>query len=549
MRKTAILALTSLLALAGCSGSGGAPQPAETSAPAQQSTRAGGGAETAASAKPGAPAAAGVSAKDRNRAQQIVADMDTAELAGSVVIAQYDGTDPQTAQDLVEKNHLAGAIVMGYNLPQTPTADAVRTTTRTIGEARGDRAWPVFIGVDQEGGPVARLKDAATGYPPLMAAGAARDAKTITAAYSGQGGELRELGFTADFAPDADVTIGAADPTINIRSAGDDPKAVGKTVAAAITGYNTAGVASSAKHFPGHGALTVDSHSELPVSKKSIKQMKKLDLVPFTAADEAGVPMTMVGHIGLPGNTDVPASLSPAVYKALRAQGFDGVAVTDALNMGAIKEPAGQETVKAIRAGADLALMPADTTAAIKALTQAIDSGDISKKRITEAAGRVVAMQLWQDRAAAQAPDHGDARAATKAADTALTGLSEKSLSVLKGACTVAKPAKAIHIVGGEEPARKALTRAARAVGLSVRESAGSGTTSVALGTGTSARVVVNTGAPWKKAPAGARTVLATYSDNPHAMAAVAKYLAGELEATGRVPAAWPGTQPKCARD
>ncbi|RAC17251.1 glycoside hydrolase family 3 protein, partial [Burkholderia multivorans] len=121
---------------------------------------------------------------------------------------------------------------------------------------------------------------------------------------------------------------------INVRSAGGDAEDVAEVVARAVEGYDAGGVASSAKHFPGHGRLTVDSHEGLPVSEKSIDELEDSDLLPFQSAVDAGVPMVMMGHIGLPDAKTTPASLNPKAYTALRENlGFDGVVVTDALNM------------------------------------------------------------------------------------------------------------------------------------------------------------------------------------------------------------------------
>lgn len=525
------LAAATVLALSGCTNPAGQDAGESGAAPTGSAAASTPAADSTASGAPGA-----VSAEDRQRAGDIVAEMDDDELAGSVIMADYQGTDSAAGAKLVKDNHLAGIIVMGYNLSQSPTADEVKKTTGALREAAGDRGWATAISVDQEGGPVARLGDAATRFPPLMAAGAADKPKITQAATRAQGAELRDLGFTADFAPDADVTIGKRDAAINVRSAGSSPALVARTAAAAVHGYTAGGIASSAKHYPGHGALETDSHKSLPTSKKSLAQMKKRDLVPFRATTKAGAPMVLVGHIGLPGSGTAPASLNPKVYASLRKDtGFDGVAVTDALNMGAISESPGQETVKAIRAGADLALMPPDPAAAVRAVRTALGSGDLTKARVTQAAERVVAMQLWQQRASVAGQAH------PAEGDKAFTDLADASLTVLKGTCRVKRPAAAISVSGGEEAARTALLKAAEDEGLRT----GSGTT-VSLSPQGSAQVVVGTGGPWRVAGASAQTVLNTYSDNPHAMRAVAKYLAGTLTASAKAPVKTAGSPPAC---
>jgi beta-N-acetylhexosaminidase len=458
---------------------------------------------------------------------------------------------------VIEERHLAGAIVMGYNLDEGADADTVGDVTTTLAAAAGERGWPVAIGVDQEGGPVARLDAAALDFPPLMAAGAADDEDVTRDAIRAQAQDLRDMGFTLNFSPVADLTIGADDPVINVRSPGDDPERVSAVVDAAVDGFTSTGLASSAKHFPGHGHLTTDSHEELPVSEESLDDLSGDSYEPFRIAAEAGVPMVLVGHIGLPGAEDVPATLNPDVYESLREDvGFEGVAVTDALNMGAVSEEPGQETVKAIEAGADLALMPPDSGDAVAALGEALESGELERERLEEAATRVVAMQLWQARvgvvggesaggesAAGEGADTGGARVD---ADEALTALADDSLTVLAGECTFEDPADSIAVSGGSEDARAAFTDAAEAAGLTVEEGAG---VTVSLGAGAGADVVVGTSGPWNVEDSGADTIVEVYDGNPASYTAVAKYLTGDLDATGRAPVEVSSDAPDCAGD
>ena len=508
-----------------------------------------------ATAEAEAPPAVGVTDEDIEAAEDLVAQMSAEELTGSVVMLTYNGTDVDAAADVIEDRHLAGAIVMGYNLDEGADADAVGQVTTTLAEAAGERGWPVAIGVDQEGGPVARLDGAALDFPPLMAAGAANDADITRDAIRAQSADLRSLGFTLNFSPVADLTIGAEDPVINVRSPGDDPERVSAVVEAAVDGFTSSGLASAAKHFPGHGHLTVDSHEELPVSDESLEDLSGDSFEPFRAATEAGVPLTLVGHIGLPGAEDVPATLNPDVYEALREDvGFEGVAVTDALNMGAVTEAPGQETVKAIAAGADLALMPPDSGDAVEALGQALESGDLSRERLEEAATRVVAMQLWQARvgvvggedASADDAGNGAGDGAAPDPDDALSALADASLTVLAGECSFEDPADSVTVVGGSDAARAAFTTAAEDAGLSVGEG---GDVTVSLGETTSADVVIGTSGPWRVEDAGADTIVEVYDDNPHALAAAASYLAGDLDATGEAPVEVSTDAPDCAAD
>lgn len=534
-----VLLVCLALALTGCTtgqGPGGSADPA--------------GSSPTAGAVPGVDATEGIRsvADFREQARDLVAAMDDAALTGAVVVGSYEGTDPAAGVSMVEDNQLAGAIVMAYNLPEAPSPEDVRQVTEALAGAGPDRGRPVFLGVDQEGGPVSRLATAALDLPPLMAHGAADDPELTTAVTHAQGADLRNLGFTADFAPVADVTIGARDAAINVRSPGSDPALVSRIAQAAVQGYTDAGLASSAKHFPGHGALTEDSHETLPVSDATIEEMSDRDLQPFRAAAQAGVPMIMVGHIGLPGAEDTPATVNPDAYDALREMlDYDGVVVTDAMNMGAVTSgAAGAETVEAIRAGADLVLLPPNAAASVTALRQALGAGEIDRERLAEAAERVVAMQLWQEHAAGLAVDDSgvdDTRvddSGVVGADERIDALADRALTVIAGECEFAEPVDAVA-VAGEDDAVAAFTTAAEEAGLRIEEAA---ETSVAVGrdpttdtTGeTTADVVYGTGGPWRLADSTADTVLAGYDDYAAGYGALARYLTGEISADGTLP-------------
>lgn len=543
-----ISALTvSVLVLAGCSGQGQPTSPT----PAEPST-----------AEETASASSGVGEEDRQKAREIVQKMSADQLVGATIMGTYEGVDPAVAGQMVTKNSLAGVIVMGYNLPDGAGPKDVKDYTGALREAAGERAWPVQLSVDQEGGPVARLKSAAYSFPPLMAFGAAGDAELTQDAMEAQGAQLADLGFTINWAPVADVTVGQKDPAVNVRAAGGSQETVVGAVEPAVKGYLAAGIGSSAKHFPGHGQLTVDSHVDLPESKKTLEEYSDTEWEPFEAAIEAGVPSVLVGHMRVAGAGDKPASLNPEVYEALRDElGFDGVAVTDGLNMGAITKgvPAGQETVEALKAGADLALMPPDLDAAVQAVKKAVDSGDLSEEDMRAKAERVVAMSLWQERAADEAGsgegagdggdgggDGGDADG-QKQADDVFNKVGRESLTVLAGSCS-AEPVQSVSI-SGPPAAAEALKKALTEHGIE----AGGGT-SVKLVDGTEsssggADVVIGMGGPWKVASAAgnADTVLVTYADTEYAMNAVADYLAGELEASAQMPITLSGVKPpKC---
>jgi beta-N-acetylhexosaminidase len=385
-----------------------------TTQPRSETSGAQPGGETRASAPQAAssdePLSWGPTQAELEEARELVAGWEPAQLAGQVIVGRYYSTTPEEAADLVRDLHLAGVSVGGDNIVD---AAQVRATTAAVANAHAadGRHFPPVIGVDQEGGVVAHLDGVATTFPPFEEAGAAiaagprRGDAVVRKAAASTAMELRMLGFTWVFAPVADVTIGAADPTIGSRSPSQDPKTAAAAIGAAVPGYDEAGVVSTTKHFPGHGSVTADSHEVLPKLDASLETLRARDLAPFEAAVDAGAPAIMMGHLDAralaPG---VPTSLAPEAYDLLRDElGFEGVAITDSMGMGAVMRP-GKPAVDAINAGADLLLMPPDTRNTHTVVTEAIENGVIPRERVEEAAARVVALQLWQQRQADAVP-------------------------------------------------------------------------------------------------------------------------------------------------
>lgn len=329
-------------------------------------------------------------------ARAAVAAMPLEVLAGQVIVARYPGTDPTVPAGLVTTYHLAGVILMGENVA---SVDQVRATTAAVHAAvvADGRGWPAVVAVDEEGGRVSRLRGLLGDLPAFAAFGAADDT-TTRARFTQLGADLGALGITMDMAPVADVTMGPGDPTIGDRSASTDPAVAARTVVAAGRGLLDGGTVPVLKHFPGHGSVGTDSHLGLPVQAAGLDALQACDLVPFRAGVAAGIPVVMVGHLDVTAlDPGVPASLSPAAYRLLREDlAFDGVAVTDALDMGAVPVGSpGEEAVRALAAGADLVLMPRDVGAAHAAVVAAVQSGALPRERLEEAATRVVALQVW----------------------------------------------------------------------------------------------------------------------------------------------------------
>ncbi|HEY0642252.1 MAG TPA: glycoside hydrolase family 3 N-terminal domain-containing protein [Nocardioides sp.] len=406
--RLAVIAAGILLA-SGCATSGAGPaDPAD--APSSSSTPSQSGEASPAPEDPDTPSSWGPTLGEIEQARELVSTWTPEQLAGQVIVGRFHGTDPSVPAEMVRDMHLAGVSVTSDNVVD---AAQVRAMTSAVSEAAADdgRDFPPVIGVDQEGGYVSHLRGIATDFPHFQSAGLAIQAdarlgrRVTRAAALTTGLEVRGLGFTWVFAPVADVTIGAADPTIGARSPSEDPKVASQAIGAAIKGYDDAGIVSTVKHFPGHGTALTDSHDTLPVVDSTLAELEEHDLPPFESAIRHQAPAVMMSHLDLTSIApDVPASMAPEVYDLLRDDlGFEGVTITDSLGMGAVggrPKPA----LQALQAGADLLLMPVDTETTFQIVVDAIDSGEVSRERVEEAASRVVAVQLWQARVAAQRP-------------------------------------------------------------------------------------------------------------------------------------------------
>ncbi len=518
---------------------GAGPNSSQSAGP---SVLAGGASSPPAPAEP----AWGPSGAELATARAEVAGWDAAHLAGQVIIGRYHGTDPASAATLVRRYHLAGVCMTGGNIA---SAAQVRASAAAIHAAvRADgRDYPAVIGVDQEGGTTAHLGPHATELPSFMSAGAAvagatargdgsRGEQAVAAAARATALELRGLGFTWVFAPVADVTIGPADPTIGTRSPSGDPETAATATAAAIRGFRDGALIPTAKHYPGHGSVTDDSHRALPVQAADLAALRARDLKPFVAAVRAGAPAVMMSHLAVTAlDPGVPTSLSAAGYASLKQEtGFEGVAVTDSLGMGAVRR-GGDPSVRALAAGADLVLMPADTAAAHAAIVAALADGTVARPRIEDAAAKVVALQRWQARRAAATPVPGDA---ARTAAAASQGLSAAALTRVSGPCPV-QPLRAVRVVGGTPQDRARFAAAARAGGLRL----GSGPTlALATSTPVSAELVVALSWPTvlgrSRGPGGR---YALYGRTPGAFAALVAVLTGRAEATGALPVRVPG--------
>ena len=306
--------------------------------------------------------------------------------------------------------------------------------------ATADGGVPLLVAVDQEYGVVARIGEPVTQFPGAMPLGAVGEAETARRAAEIAGAELRAMGLNQNFAPDADVNVAPENPVIGVRSFSSDPRLAAELTAAQVTGYQSGGVAASAKHFPGHGDTDVDSHVGLPVITHSAEEWAEIDAPPFEAAIEAGVDMIMSAHLQFPALDDSlkPATLSePILTGLLRDElGFTGVAVTDSLEMEGVRTEFGDDKVPvmALQAGIDLLLMPPDFRLARDAVLDAVASGELTEERIDASVERL--LRLKYDRGIVSDPST-DVGAASEAVGTddhlaAADEIADRALTLLQ---------------------------------------------------------------------------------------------------------------------
>ncbi len=303
--------------------------------------------------------------------------------------AAFDDSAFVRAAGWVDSLQLGGIIIAGGS----PTDIAVK-----LNWLQRRSILPLLFAADLEGGSSFRF-NGGTPFPTNMgiaACGTELDAYEVGRITALEG---RAVGVHIAFAPVADVNNNPANPIINTRSFGEDPARVGTLVVATVRGIQEHGMVATVKHFPGHGDTGTDSHIALPVIPFGWPRLDSIELVPFRAAVKAGVGAVMSAHIALPGidsGLTRAASLTPGILTGVLRDSlaFKGIVVTDALNMGAISTDGGASAaVKALIAGADLLLQPADPRAALDSLEQAYRDGRITVERIDVSLRRVLALK------------------------------------------------------------------------------------------------------------------------------------------------------------
>jgi beta-N-acetylhexosaminidase len=316
--------------------------------------------------------------------------MSLEEKVGQMFMCAYDAD----MVDMVKDYHLGGVILFSSDI-QTETQ-----TRKLISDLQEASRFPLFIAVDEEGGIVSRL-------------GALGGERLPNAAQVGRSGDfsrafergvtiakrLKDLGFNVNFAPVADINTNSRNTVIGSRAFSPDSKIAGGMVSEFVKGLQGEGIAATLKHFPGHGDTNEDSHYGLATVIHDINRLNEREFVPFQMGIDAGAAFVMIGHISAPNVTgnDEPATFSKKIVtELLREQlKFDGIIVTDALNMGAITKyySPGETAVKAVLAGADILLMPHDLILAYNAVIEAVRGGVIYESRIDESVLRILEMK------------------------------------------------------------------------------------------------------------------------------------------------------------
>jgi beta-N-acetylhexosaminidase len=320
-----------------------------------------------------------------------------ADCAGLFCVG-FQGTSPSAEVLELVRRGVYGVILFARNVE---SAEQVAELSASLKRAAGR---PLLVTIDQEGGRVARLRarHGFTELPPMRTLGQAGDEATAFEVGALLGRELRAVGIDQDYAPVVDVDTNPQNPVIGDRSFGRDPAAVGRLGAALSRGIQSSGVAACAKHFPGHGDTSQDSHTGLPRLAHSLSRLEAVELVPFRALAAAGVASVMTAHVVFEAlDPERPATLSPQVMALLRGHcGFQGPALSDDLEMAAVAShfPLEMAVPGALAAGLDgmLVCHRADVQArAIDLARQAVERGGVSPGRLAEARSRVARPLAW----------------------------------------------------------------------------------------------------------------------------------------------------------
>ncbi len=353
----------------------------------------------------------------------LVAGMTVKQKVGQMFMLAFAGPAAARAAGLLREHALGACYLSNDNFADPGQAAALIAELREAARAGGGIA--PLLAADQEGAWAVLTPHSCPG-PGNMGLGATWSPKDTRAMYAVFGRELRAVGLTTDLAPVADVNSNPLNPIIGMRSFGEDPEMVARHVRAGVAGLHDAGVMAAAKHFPGHGDTTGDSHRGLARVDRPREVLERRELVPFRAAVDAGVDIVMTAHVVFPAlDAERPATLSPLILHEVlrRTMGFQGVILTDSFNMGAVRrvyDPL-DAVVQTVGAGADMVLLAeerygdefgdylARQVRLVEGLAAAVDAGRVPESRIDEAVTRILTLKARYAAGDQPAPDPGAA--------------------------------------------------------------------------------------------------------------------------------------------
>jgi beta-N-acetylhexosaminidase len=325
------------------------------------------------------------------------------EQIGQLLGVGFSGITPSTEiVNLIQQQHVGSIILFARNVESARQVQELTNSLQQLARAAGQR-YPLIINVDQENGMVQRLGNHGDHFPGNMALGAIRSTEVAYEVARATGEELSALGINMNLAPVVDVNNNPANPVIGVRSFGENPQQVSLLADAMVRGYHDAGIITCIKHFPGHGDTSIDSHLALPIIPHDIQRLEEIELVPFKSSIAAGAASVMIAHLYLPKLMQegmVPSSVSAEIITDLLRvkMGFDGLVITDCLEMKAVVDTLGTEqaAVMAIRAGADLVLISHHydrQRGAIEAIKAALLDGTLTPERVQQSAERVLRLK------------------------------------------------------------------------------------------------------------------------------------------------------------
>lgn len=370
-----------------------------------------------------------------------LSDLSLNEKIGQMLMCGFQGKEPsEEIIHLIKTEKIGGVIYFNRNIG---TPEEVYKLSKGLQERSLQASGvPLFIGMDQEGGMVARITEGVTLMPGNMAFGAVDDADAVFHAAYVTGREMKALGVNMNFAPSVDVNNNPRNPVIGVRSYGDRPDRVSVLGISAVHGYREAGICGTLKHFPGHGDTSTDSHFDLPTIPHNRRRMNQVELVPFKAAIGQGAEVVMTVHVVFEtlDESRKPSTLSQEVITELLRNelGFQGVVITDCMEMEAIAKRYGtvEAAVMAVEAGVDVVLVSHShdrQTRALQAIKNAVESGRISEERINESVSRI--LKLKQKRKLDQPMPswhHSRKELGTKQNIEFAREISERSITVIK---------------------------------------------------------------------------------------------------------------------